>query len=220
MSWDDLHHQLIDANTNFGTTADAQTVFRRPLEAITDELGRDEVAELVAIWRRGIFLQVQTNTLGISDFQHATYQLGDEAMFETMQEGAGSIDAVGAESADTIEVFGNNPAGAITEADANGLGVDTIESGVWYASAPHQAGGAFKDDEVNGVGLSGGATMHMDHGLVNFRDQFGGGPTVDRHSDVYEVMSLSVDSQVVVNFYRFVSLFWDIRGRGEAPVTI
>lgn len=196
--YNDLDVQHINANTNFGL-ADTSVLMRNEIDPVGGILGRDELAELVALsaapW---IFL-------GGTDTQvegHGRYQLGTEPQVRFNHGGFGS----GSASNDEIEILDYTGA---TDPDGqlSGYVTEDVESDVWLQTQPHNHGPLY--DTTSGAGAGG--TNHMPHLHINFRDHFGTGPVLDRHDHIYEVMNLeSVGTVEECALYRNVTMYWDV----------
>lgn len=189
-SWEDLEKQHILRQYS----ADAGNGFFEEAAVNFDPAGgleRDEIAELVAFERHGIFAF-----------------LSNESQADTV-EGMWEL-SFSPDAELTFDPFLANRPGE--EADAFGSGTDIVASvesdspDVLYFSRPHQTG-TFADN-ANGTGGSG--SIHMDHGDVNYREMYGAGPTADRHDTLYEHVSVQPSANVVGTLYVHYSLYWDI----------
>lgn len=201
--YDGLDVQFINANTSHNVN-DTDALLRNQVEPVDGSLGRNEVAELVAVKASPWIFVGTSDNLSVG---HGRYQLGTDPKPHFNQGHFG----FGEPASSQVEVLDTDGPGTITETDLNGNIVEDVENEIWLQTQPHNNGSL--SDDVNGLGAGG--TMHMAHVDIHFREMFGKGPVLDRHHDIYEVMTLEKTGEAggAVSIYRNVQLYWDVQER-------
>lgn len=170
---------------------------------VLDGLSRGEVAELVALINNGSFIYGLTGSntaFGV----HADIELSTSPDPEAISEN-NTIPETGTEVLPDV-----SPVAASSGADATRYFRETISDEVLYHASPHNYGPT--ENSTDGVGLGG--SMHMDHGHIDFREMFGGGPRFDQHSKLFEHWSIEKqNTDAGVAAYSNWTFVWDVQER-------